>query len=181
MPHRIPGYDPGPPTCGTLQIITDQSSDTQPLFDDDPGPQAPASIQKSTIHESDMRSMIYDCDPGLPTHKQLRTEAQKLHIGDLVLVHKTKDTCTRPCARKLDNRWFGLYRIREIPEDSTFYYLEELDGTPLTATFAGIRLKRFFTRNELDNHRSETHGAIRARENLERDSDVEKDALLEDV
>jgi hypothetical protein len=67
----------------------------------------------------------------------------------------------------MEDRWFGPYRIREIPEDSTFYWLEELDGTPLAATFAGNRLKRFFSRAELDNNRSEAHDTIRVRDALE--------------
>ena len=29
---------------------------------------------------------------------------------------------------KLDDKWRGPYRIREIPENSTFYRVEELDG-----------------------------------------------------
>src|SRR5947207_14627500 len=106
-------------------------------------------------------------------------ETQKLHVGDLVLVHRTKDIYTRPRARKLDDRWFGPYRIREIPEDSTFYYLEELDGTPLATTFAGNRLNRFFTRNELDNHRSEARGTVRVRESLEREPETARDVPSE--
>ena len=42
---------------------------------------------------------------------------------------------SRSRARKLDDRWSGPYRIREIPEDSTFYLLEELDGTSLANYF----------------------------------------------
>ena len=74
-------------------------------------------------------------------HKQFRYEAQQLHIGDLVLLHCTKAAYSRSRAHKLDDRWSGPYRIRQILEDSTFYWLEELDGTPLAATFAGNRLK----------------------------------------
>src|SRR5947207_4772559 len=59
-------------------------------------------------------------------HHRLRTEAQKLRVSDFVLVHYTREAYTRSRARKLDDRWFRPYRIREIPEDSTFYYLEEL-------------------------------------------------------
>jgi hypothetical protein len=94
-------------------------------------------------------------------HKQLRTDSQQLHVGDLVLLHRTGDTYSRVRAKKLDDRWFGPYRITEIPQNSTFYRLEELDGTPLAATVAGNRLKRFFPRTELDNHRSEAHVTIR--------------------
>jgi hypothetical protein len=61
------------------------------------------------------------------------------------------------------------YRIREVPEDSTFYKLEELDGTHLKATFAGNRLKRFFSRAELDVDRADRHAVIRVRDALEDD------------
>ena len=51
---------------------------------------------------------------------------------------------------KLRYRWLGLYRIREtivrdgIPKGT--YLLEDLDGTKLTGTFPGNRLKLFYTR-----------------------------------
>ena len=102
-------------------------------------------------------------------HKRLRTEAQRLHVGDLVLLHHTKDSYSRSRARKLDDRWFGPYRIREIPDDSTFYWLEEFDGTSLATTIAGNRLRRFFARTELDNNRSEIHDTIRIRDALDVD------------
>jgi len=51
--------------------------------------------------------------------------------------------------------------------DSTFYCLEELDGTPLAATFAGNCLKRFFFRMELDDCRTETYETIGVRNTLE--------------
>jgi hypothetical protein len=103
--------------------------------------------------------------------KQLRKEP--LRTGDLVLVHQTKASYSRSRARKLDDRWIGPYRIREIPDDSTFYRLAELDGTQLTPTFAGNRLKRFFSRTELDDNRAEAHETIRVRDAL--DVDVESD------
>ena len=67
---------------------------------------------------------------------------------------------------KLDDRWSGPYRIREIPEDSTSYRLEELDNTPLSTTCAGNRLKRFFSRVDLDNNRFEAHETIRVQDAL---------------
>ena len=48
-------------------------------------------------------------------HKRLRSEAQQLHVGDLVLVHRTMDSTSRSRARKLDDRWSGPYRIRRNP------------------------------------------------------------------
>jgi Integrase zinc binding domain len=86
-------------------------------------------------------------------HKRLRPEHQQLHVGDLVLLHRTQNLKTYDSRRKLDDRWFGPYRIREIPEDSTFYLLEEIDGTPLAATIAGNRLKKFFSRRSIDEFR----------------------------
>ena len=56
-----------------------------------------------------------------------------------------KTANTRTVETKLDDRWFGPYRIQEVPMDSTYYYLEELDGVPLEGTVAGNRVKLFFT------------------------------------
>ena len=47
---------------------------------------------------------------------------------------------------KIDGRWHGPYRIREKPLDSTFYLLEELDGTPLKRKYAGDQVKKYFSR-----------------------------------
>ena len=49
--------------------------------------------------------------------------------------------------RKLSYKWLGPYRVRKaIPEKGT-YILEEFDGTQLTSTYAGNRLKKFVKRN----------------------------------
>jgi hypothetical protein len=73
----------------------------------------------------------------------LRLEHQQLCLGDLVLVvHAMKERCSGS-RYKWDDNWFGPYRICEV-SDSGFYRLEELDGTRLTSTFAGNRLKRPF-------------------------------------
>jgi hypothetical protein len=80
--------------------------------------------------------------------KHLRSAAQQLQVGDMVMLHNT--IMQHSHSRKLDDNWRGPYRIREIPEDSTFYCIEELDGTPLAAPVTGNRLKRFFMRAELN-------------------------------
>jgi hypothetical protein len=77
--------------------------------------------------------------------KRLRPEHQQLHLGDLVLMVNAMKERSTGSRYKLDDNWFGSYRIREV-SDTGFYRLEELDGTRLTPTFAGNRLKRFFTR-----------------------------------
>ena len=104
-------------------------------------------------------------------HKRMHGELQQLHVGDLVLLHQSKNLNSHSVKIKLDNRWFGPYRIREVPPDPTFYLLEELDGTHLKAMFAGNRLKRFFTRTELDNNRADRHDVIRVRDAVE-DSEI---------
>jgi hypothetical protein len=82
-------------------------------------------------------------------NKRLRNQQQQLHVGDLVLLHNSRSE--RQHSRKLNDNWFGPYRIREVIESSTYYRLEELDGTHLAASFAGNRLKRFFSRTEIGN------------------------------
>jgi hypothetical protein len=72
----------------------------------------------------------------------------------MVLVYIDKHRFWRARQTKLSDRWRGPYRIREVTENSTFYRLEELDGVPLTPTFAGNRLKKFFTRDEMASSRS---------------------------
>jgi hypothetical protein len=88
-------------------------------------------------------------------HKRLRGNSQ-LHVGDLVLLHTGKRQQSRVLKEKLDDYWRGPYRVRKIPEDSTFYWLEELDGTPLAKTIAGNRLKKFFSRTRVGNEQSIT-------------------------
>lgn len=69
-----------------------------------------------------------------------------LKEGDLVLHHDPLSKIDKSRSRKLAYRWYGPYQIREaFPEKGT-YILEELDGTPLAATYAGVRLKKFITR-----------------------------------
>ena len=98
-------------------------------------------------------------------HKRLRGDGDlRLRMGDLVLLHTGKRQQSRVLQEKLDDYWRGPYRIRVISEDSTFYYLEELDGTPLAKTIAGNRLKKFFPRISLDEARDRLHEVIRVRE-----------------
>jgi hypothetical protein len=79
-------------------------------------------------------------------HKRLRSAKQQLRIGDLVLLHNT--SIEKSHNVKLEDQWYGPYRIRAI-SDVGYYRLEELDGTHLIESFAGNRLKRFFSRTEL--------------------------------
>jgi len=79
-----------------------------------------------------------------------RLRSKRLEVGDLVLVHDTRIDTSRMTRFKLANRWYGPYRIREAPEGSTYYRLSELDGTELAESFAGDRLKLFYSREEIN-------------------------------
>jgi hypothetical protein len=87
-------------------------------------------------------------------HKRFRGESAKLNVGDLVLLYDGKSRFSRSRNEKLDDNWRGPYRIREIPENSTFYLLEELDGTELADSIAGNRVKKFFSRTSLEEARA---------------------------
>src|SRR5271154_5254608 len=108
-----------------------------------------------------------------------RLRSTELQVGDLVLLHNTK--LQHSHSDKLEDKWRGPYRIREIPEGSTFYRLEELDGVPLAASFAGNRLKRFFTRRELDLTREEVSAIIRVRNEGESEESGDKEEAQDGI
>src|SRR5436190_18687163 len=81
-------------------------------------------------------------------HKNLRPDSQGLHKGDLVLLYDSALQKNRNT--KLFDKWRGPYRIIKKAENSTFYRLAELDGTPLSGTTAGNRLKKFYSREIAD-------------------------------
>jgi len=103
-------------------------------------------------------------------HKRLRGENVQLNVGDLVLLHSTKSRFSRSRQEKLDDNWRGPFRIREIPQNSTYYMLEELDGTRLATTIAGNRLKKFFSRTMLDDACDEEN-----EDSMNNDEDEEND------
>jgi RNase H-like domain found in reverse transcriptase/Integrase zinc binding domain/Reverse transcriptase (RNA-dependent DNA polymerase) len=77
----------------------------------------------------------------------LRRHEQVILPGDLVLVLRPamlQTTSSR--SRKIDERWEGPYRIIEKPMDSTYYILEELDGTLKKRKYAGEHVKKYFPR-----------------------------------
>jgi hypothetical protein len=64
-------------------------------------------------------------------------------IGDLVLIKDVLQDIDMSRSKKLLPRWKGPFRITRITDKGT-YLIEELDGTPLRATFAGNRLRKFY-------------------------------------
>jgi len=93
--------------------------------------------------------------------KQQGLLLQLLQVGNLILLCNSKNQHSHARKIKIDDNWVGPYRIRENPEHSTFYLLEELGGTHLKKTIAGNCLKKFFMRRELDEVRSKQHVVIR--------------------
>lgn len=67
--------------------------------------------------------------------------------GDLVLRHDSIAEIDMSRNRKLSYKWLGPYRVQKaIPEKGT-YILEEFDGTKLSGTYSGNRLKKFVERH----------------------------------
>ena len=91
-------------------------------------------------------------------HKRIRD--QPLKVGDLVLLHDTGKFTTRNLAFKLHNKWKGPYRVHKVGS-SGYYWLEELDGVEMAKPCAGDRLKKFFSREELDEDWEERQNRIR--------------------
>lgn len=48
--------------------------------------------------------------------------------------------------KKFANKWMGPYRVSLANNERSVYKLVELDGTLIQGTFAGRRLKRYFSR-----------------------------------
>jgi hypothetical protein len=61
--------------------------------------------------------------------------------------------------RKLDFRWTGPVRVRDVVPDKGTYILEDLNGARLRGTFAGNRIKRFYVREDILGHRLESERA----------------------
>ena len=91
-------------------------------------------------------------------HHVLRNKP--LQVGDLILLWEEGPKRNA----KLADKWAGPYRIRSIPENSTFYEIEELDGSVRKMRVAGNRVKKFYLREELMRDRILFEEARRRRE-----------------
>src|SRR5271170_2652900 len=105
-------------------------------------------------------------------HKRLCGEKQELHVGDLVLLQTiSSQPHNRSRARKLHDKWRGPFRIHTVAEHATYYRLAELDDVDLAGSFAGNRLKKFFSRAELDRDHEERRDLIHVVNELEDEED----------
>ena len=99
-------------------------------------------LEEATLHLQCMRLK------GKERHDDKHSiRVEELTVGHVVLLHDTRRE--KDMSRKLSFKWLGPYRICDAVKDKGTYMLEELDGSRLSGTFAGDRLKRFHPRQRL--------------------------------
>ena len=74
---------------------------------------------------------------------RFRAERAEVNVGDLVLVYNNLRAINMSSVRKLEFRWEGPYRVRNIKNRST-YFLETLDGDEILTPYPPNRIKKFF-------------------------------------
>lgn len=79
----------------------------------------------------------------------LRSENQSIRVGDLVVIFRP--SMLLPIKHhdmmKLNDGWQGLSRFKAKPPDSTYYLLEDLDGTPMKHQSASDHwIKKYYPR-----------------------------------
>lgn len=74
---------------------------------------------------------------------RMRPSTQEIKKGDLVLVYDEVRSIDMSTARKLQSRWHGPYRVREVAPKRV-YLLQTLDGIPIVGSFPPTRIKKFF-------------------------------------
>lgn len=77
-----------------------------------------------------------------------RIREEPLAVDDLVLLYDSQREANMSI--KLAFKWLEPYRIAEVVPEKGTYLLKELNGTRLKGTIAGNWLKRFYSRQRLD-------------------------------
>lgn len=95
-------------------------------------------LKEAILHLQRMRAEGKDI---FDQNHQLRED--ELKAGDFVLLHDTGRFRNWVVDNKLAFRWLGPYQIQEANSLKGTYFLGELDGTPISGSIAGNRLKRF--------------------------------------
>jgi hypothetical protein len=101
------------------------------------------TIAAANLRNSRKANKIY-----FDEHHRRWPHDEQLREGDLVLLFNS--SLQRNRHTKLNDNWRGPYRIIEKAENSTYYRLAELDGTPLSGTTAGEHIKKFHSREIAD-------------------------------
>ena len=76
----------------------------------------------------------------------MSAENRKYKVRDLVLLHNSRWKEDNSASRKLGFWWLGPYRVASTNHRKGNYTLEELDGSEMTGTVPGNRLKSYFSR-----------------------------------
>ena len=76
-----------------------------------------------------------------------------------MLVYNHHKEINMSAQRKLDFRWTGPVRVRDVIPDKGTYILEDLNSACLQGTFAGNRIKRFYVREDVLGYRLESERA----------------------
>lgn len=72
---------------------------------------------------------------------------KKLAVESVILLHNTR--YKKDMSRKWFFKWLGPYRFFDAIKDKSTYLLKEFDGSRLAGIFAGDRLKRFHSQQQL--------------------------------
>ena len=76
-------------------------------------------------------------------------QEDKLKSRDLILLHDTKRFQSQKIINKLVYKWLRPYKIQKANNLKETYFLAELEGTTISGSIAGNRLKRFHSQHLL--------------------------------
>jgi len=78
-------------------------------------------------------------------------------------------TLRKQYSRKLENKWLGLDRIRDLRRDRGTFYLNEMDETEFKLPYPRERLQKFYLRRGVDSEKYEQElaGEEKAEEKLD--------------
>jgi len=96
-----------------------------------------------------LRRMAESRRKGVLYHDKINAHRlrEPLSIGTTVLYQNVLKEASH--GRKLEDRWFGPFRVRERLAKGS-YLLEEMDGTKMASPYPSKRLRRYFTRGKLE-------------------------------
>lgn len=81
--------------------------------------------------------------------KKHRLHPKPIEKGDWVLIYDNSLDNEYSAPRKVVKRWLGLYKVRDVNDNATFF-LDELDGTQLRLCIVGKHIKLFKRRDSSD-------------------------------
>ncbi|RDW56805.1 hypothetical protein BP5796_12872 [Coleophoma crateriformis] len=103
-----------------------------------------------------------------------RTRAKKIPQGALVLLFDQTKDIDMSKKNKLRYRWKGPFRVTKSDKKG-YYFLKELDGTPLEGTFVGNSIKPFYKRQDM--YETDDELEDESEDEQEPESDAADDAI----